>query len=477
MKKQAGIVGVTVLLMSLLLQGCGSSSAADGQGVSPDVTVSTSTGSDAAPTLTFTGFAVVQVDGALSGKVVAFFSEDMDASSINTQTFKVAGPDSKPIPGSVLYIGVTGVFTPSVRFAADTTYTATLTTGVHSLSGVPLAKAHIWSFTTPSPSQLTGVLTRIASTSPTAEQTDVPLDAGVNVSFRQLMDPTTINGDTLTLVDADGARVQGAVHYSGLTASFVPSQSLRPNTTYKATVASAAKSLSGVSMDSDHAWIFTTGTDGATLPPQVVSTSPLIGDTGVSLDSTVVMDFNEAMDANTVNTANIVVSNGQGWQVDGSIAYSGDTAVFTPAAPLSPATTYTVRIGNGVISAGGTPLADAYSWTFTTANFGSSTAPTVVFTSPSLYQNNVWSNTTISIAFSAVLDPATLNTSTVLVTDQDGNPVAGSVSYLGNVAIFTPDDLLGTGTQYTVTLTSGIEGADGASLEEYSWTFTTAWPM
>jgi hypothetical protein len=51
------------------------------------------------------------------------------------------------------------------------------------------------------------------------------------------------------------------------------------------------------------------------------------------------------------------------------------------------------------------------------------------------------------------------------------------LSYLGNVAFFTPSQLLAYGTQYTVTLTSGIKSADGVSLAPYSWSFGTQLPM
>src|SRR3984885_14560199 len=246
MKTQAGIIGISALLFGLLLQGCGSAGAADGQGSSTGTaSVSSSGGSDAAPTLTFTGFSGGQVGKTLSGKVVAFFSEEMDSSRVNVNPFKVVDANNKPVPGSVLYIGVTGVFTPSQRFDAEASYTATLTTGIRSLDGVALAKEHSWIFTTPSPSDLTGVLTSITSTQPEADQVEVSLNSGVNVSFHQLMDPSTINASTITLMDAEGTLIQGKVHYSGLTASFIPNGSLEANTTYKARVAAGASSLSG----------------------------------------------------------------------------------------------------------------------------------------------------------------------------------------------------------------------------------------
>jgi len=476
MRKQAGIIATTTLICTLLLQGCGGG-AADGQGATGSASLSSSSGdgSSAAPTLTFTGFSVVQVGKTLSGKVVAFFSEDMDASSINVDTFKVTDAEGKPVPGSVLYIGVTGVFTPNQRFDSQTTYTATLTTGIRSVEGVPLAKADIWTFTTPSPSALTGVLTSIASTAPAAGQTDVALNAGVNVSFHQVMDPTTINGNTFTVTDAGGTQVPGTVHYSGLTASFVPALSLQPQTTYRAVVSSAAKSLSGVPMDQNHTWIFTTGTTSTAVAPQVVYTAPMTGDSGVALGATVVADFSEAMDATSISTASFTLHDSAGTAVEGKVAYTGSTAVFTPDAPLLPNATYTATVNTRAVSAGGAAMQQGYSWTFTTGSFGTGNAPTVVFTSPAAADVAVSTSANISIAFSEVMDPSSLSAANVKVTDAQGNPVAGSVSYLGNVASFTPAAPLGSGITYTVTLTSGVKSLGGADLSPYSWSFTTEW--
>ena len=470
------IVGITALLMTVLLQACGSAGAASSGAGYSNLGGSAGTGSDAVPTITFTGFTVVQVDGVLSSKVVAFFSEDMDPATINAQNFTVTGPGQKSVPGTVLYIGVTAVFTPDQRFTAETAYTATLSDQVRSASGVPMAQTKVFHFTTPDPSALTGVLVKVASSSPAAYEMDVPLNTGVNATFNQVMDPATVNESTFRVLDPSGAAVPGSVHYTGVTASFVPAAMLSPNTTYRAEVSSAVSNLAGVNMDNDQHWSFTTGTTVAT-SPQVVYTAPLQGDSNISVNSTVVVDFNQAMDTNTVNTSNIVVANSQGWPVAGSVTYTAQSAVFTPDAPLSPSETYTVSVSGDVASAGGMQMGQAYSWTFTTAAFGGAVAPTVVFTNPSQYQSSVWTNATVSVAFSAVIDPVTLNTGTFQVTDQAGNPVAGSVSYLGNVAIFTPASVLAYGTQYTVTLTSGITGVDGAALVSYSWSFTTTMPM
>src|ERR1700687_1428348 len=69
-----------------------------------------------------TGVPVAQV-------ITATFNEAMNAATINTTTFTVAGPGGIGITGGVAYSGTTATFTPAAALAASTVYTATITTG------------------------------------------------------------------------------------------------------------------------------------------------------------------------------------------------------------------------------------------------------------------------------------------------------------------------------------------------------------
>jgi Ice-binding-like/Bacterial Ig-like domain len=83
--------------------------------------------------------------------VVATFSEDMLASTINTTTFTLtAGTPPVAVAGVVAYnvASHTATFTPSSALALSTLYTATITTGAQSLGGDPLATNYVWTFTT-----------------------------------------------------------------------------------------------------------------------------------------------------------------------------------------------------------------------------------------------------------------------------------------------------------------------------------------
>jgi hypothetical protein len=98
-----------------------------------------------------TVFSTDPIDGAIgvpvNKKIAATFSEAMDPLTITTVTFTL-GQELTPIPGTVTYEGLSAVFTPTDNLTANTTYTATVTTGVADLAGNALASNYVWSFTT-----------------------------------------------------------------------------------------------------------------------------------------------------------------------------------------------------------------------------------------------------------------------------------------------------------------------------------------
>lgn len=108
----------------------GISTAAYGTATTVTATVPTSGAADVSP----------------SAAIKATFSEAMDSSTITSSTFLLSGG----ITGTVAYNSTTKIatFKPSTNLSKNTTYTATLTTGITSSAGTPLASNYTWSFTT-----------------------------------------------------------------------------------------------------------------------------------------------------------------------------------------------------------------------------------------------------------------------------------------------------------------------------------------
>jgi hypothetical protein len=82
--------------------------------------------------------------------VTATFTKAMNPATIKASTFVLTGPNATAVPGQVTYNAAsnTAIFTPSGTIALNTSYTATLTTGVTDVFGNHLLRNFAWSFTT-----------------------------------------------------------------------------------------------------------------------------------------------------------------------------------------------------------------------------------------------------------------------------------------------------------------------------------------
>jgi uncharacterized protein (TIGR03437 family) len=71
------------------------------------------------------------------------------------------------------------------------------------------------------------------------------------------------------------------------------------------------------------------------------------------------------------------------------------------------------------------------------------------------------------------MNPLTITTATFTL-QQGATPVAGTVTYSGTTATFTPIAALASGTAYTATITNGAQDLAGNALAgNYVWSFTT----
>jgi Ice-binding-like/Bacterial Ig-like domain len=395
----------------------------------------------------------------LNKTITATFNMAMDPLTLNATTFTVK-QGLAAVAGVVTCNGNTAYFTPTLPLTMNTVYTATITTGAKNTAGTPLANNYVWTFTT-------GTLTAptVIATDPVNNATSVVLNKVISATFSEAMNPLTINATSFTLMQG-AIIIPGTVTYSGNTAYFTPTISLLPGSVFTATITTGARNVAGTPLANNYVWTFTTGT---AIAPAVISTDPADNATGVALNKTVTATFNMAMDPLTINSTTFTVKQGA-TTVPGTVTYSGSTASFNSTLPFTANTIYTATITTGAKNVAGTPLANNYTWTFTT---GTNLAPTVISTDPVNNALNVTLSKVITATFSMPMDPLTINFTTFSL-NRGAIPVAGVVTYSGSTASFTPAVPLLINTTYTATITTGAKNVAGTPLaSNYVWSFAT----
>jgi hypothetical protein len=224
------------------------------------------------PTVISTDPANAATGVALTKQIAANFSTTMDASTFTSATFTLA-QGTTSVSGFTSYSGTKAIFAPASNLIPNTMYTATITTGVKDLAGNALVSNYVWTFTTGA--SVVVIPPTINSTDPSSNATGVSLNKQIAATFSKTMDASTITSATYTLMQGTSS-VSGTVSYSGMIATFIPKSNLTQNTTYTATITTAAKDLTGISMVSNYVWSFQTSTSTYTV---ALSSNPLAGGT------------------------------------------------------------------------------------------------------------------------------------------------------------------------------------------------------
>lgn len=416
-----------------------------------------------APTVIATNPANMSTGNALNMPITAKFSAKMNPETIKASSFIIKS-GTTAIAGVVTYMDSTATFTPSADLLPGTTYTGTITVEAANTDGIPLASEYTWTFNT-------GAAPSVISVDPKDQEKGVAVNKSISAVFSEMMDGGTINTASFTL-KTGMTPVPGTVTYAELTAVFKPFIPLIPNTTYTATISKTVKNPQGIAITGDFVWSFTTAAPDAIVAPLVISTDPTSNAVNVAFDKVIKANFSQTMDLATINGATFLLKQGN-TVIPGTVTYSGTTASFTPSSPLSSGLVYTATITTGVKSSAGAALENNYVWNFTTVVSETAAAPTVTSTDPTNNAVNIAFNKVIKATFSQAMDPASI-TATTFTLKQGNTVVAGTVTYSGTTASFTPNSPLSSGGVYTATITTGAKNTTGIALAaNYVWNFTT----
>jgi Ice-binding-like/Bacterial Ig-like domain len=190
--------------------------------------------------------------------------------------------------------------------------------------------------------------------------------------------------------------------------------------------------------------------------------------------------FNEPMNSASILASGTFSVTGPGaTPVPGAVTYdaTNNIAVFAPTGGnFVPGTTFTATLTTAAQSAGLSPLASNYVWTFTTGASTNTTAPLVTSTNPVATSSDASTNQKLTATFSEAIDSTTITPTTFTLIGPGDAPIAGTVTYstIGETATFSPGSVLTPGGTYIAVITTGVTDLSGNALaSEFVWGFTT----
>ncbi len=400
------------------------------------------------------------VDVARSAVAEVEFSEPIaaltfDATSLRLQDQTTSGD----IPSTLVVAADTrsALIVPDAPLPAGHRIAVRAATSLEDTSGNSLASSFFADFTVGFDTD--EVLPAVLGNDPLDAETDVPVNARIDVLFDEPMDLTSFEGDTVSLLGPGASPVPHSVTLrDGLRRLVItPTNLLLPGATFEVTI-DGVRDLSGNALGSPWTFSFTTGTEGDFTRPVLVRMSPVDNATGVARDTVVRVEWDEPFNHLTIDTDRFRLHNNfTGEAVAATVVVGADrrSATLVPAATLAPDTGYTVRMSTGdegLIDSAENTHSSSFLGDFTTgAALSDEVPPTVLTVSPQGGAVDVAVNARVVVGMSEPVDAVSVHAGGVRLLDDSLAEVATAISIEDATRIvLEPATDLAVSTTYTV---------------------------
>ncbi|MFT3711009.1 MAG: Ig-like domain-containing protein [Archangium sp.] len=352
--------------------------------------------------------------------VVFTFSEAMDEATLATAVTVSSGGNA--VPGNFTWDANnrTYTFVPTGAYPAGGSVVATVAVGATDISGIALAAEVSSTFSI-------STAPAISMSSPGPNEMNVALDADVTLVFTVPMDAASLIGANVRLEDAAMAPVAATYSTTANSVRISPAMPLVESSTYTIVVTTSVRSAAQIAFPAEHRQSFTT----VGVPPVVSLVSPADNASGVALNGTVRITFDEDMDTTTFTGTNVRLSDGA-MDVAGTVStMDARNVVFTPSSLLRELSRYTVIADTGLRDVKGNALASTFRSSFVTEAL-----PRITSVTPAPNEVNVPQSSSIIVAFNKPLDPASVTITAVsapmaaaFTLDEGTTRIEGTISW------------------------------------------------
>lgn len=220
--------------------------------------------------------------------------------------------------------------------------------------------------------------------------------------------------------------------------------------------------------------------------PLISSISPLYGEEGVGIDSSVTITFSEPIKESSI--VNRIKISSPGGDIAGNLRVEGSSVIFVPEVPFSGGTNYSVRVKPGIEDLNGNPLQTEFVSTFTTEVQNPDNPQALLLSSifpgvPCVLKNpqpeppgdagecfandddtmkfsrfTVPSNRNIILFFTKIPDKNTITPDSFFIKDLETDSIVqGSIIVSGKKVLFIPDEPWIAGRHYELWLKGGTD--------------------
>lgn len=261
-------------------------------------------------------------------------------------------------------------------FAANTTYTLTLSAARSSSGNLQLRAPYALTFTTGAlPLSVEETVPQVTDVTPMNGAVDVITNPNLTVTFNKRMTWASVSNALSLTPDAGISNCAQQLNYTQFRCS---TGALARGTTYTLRVGTGATSFDdgGLTLPTPFTSTFTTVAPDTTRPT-VVSFTPTVGEQGQQRTPEVRVTFSEAMDCASVRAAFSFVSPARTLSSLGSCSGSQTSFVFQPSSAYAHGDTVTWQLGTGATDVAGNALAAATNGSFRVARVATQTLQVV----------------------------------------------------------------------------------------------------
>lgn len=301
--------------------------------------------------------------------VAVEFDQSIDATSLDPGTFAVRA-NGIPVAGTFALEESQRVvrFTPD-RSLPQSTEVQVILDGIRAVSGVPLATIETISFTTRAGPDT--VAPTVVFVTPQNRATEVPLDGQIRITFSETLDETTLDPATVRFTGSGTPPLLYEIEVDSLgrRVTLLPERQLLPDVPYSIFLDDDIRDRSGNPLGGARSFSFTTGRQGDSAGPLVVTTNPGDGFTNIGSNTSIQVEFDEIIDPTSVTRDTFRVTGGLVEVLgDFSMTGGGRIAVLTPFSLLRSGVEHRVVI-DGILDRSGNPMVP-HEFTFSTASVG-----------------------------------------------------------------------------------------------------------